>query len=116
MSKMRSSATVITIGDRPLIEVWQEYKKSGTETLRNSLMEHYLPVVKYNADRIHAKLPGEVDIEDLMIAGVFGLMDAIEAFDLSRGVKVETYCAPRIRGAILDELRSMDWVLRKFVK
>ena len=113
MSKMKTSATTITIGDRPINEVWEVYKKSGTDTtLRNSLMEHYLQVVKYQAERIHAKLPGEVDIEDLMSAGVFGLMDAIDAFDLSRGVKFETYCAPRIRGAILDELRSMDWVPR----
>jgi RNA polymerase sigma factor for flagellar operon FliA len=76
------------------------------------LMEKYLPIVKYNAERIAAKLPDEVENDDLISAGVFGLMDAIEAFDLSRGVKFETYCAPRIRGAILDELRSMDWVPR----
>ncbi|MHC4091236.1 MAG: FliA/WhiG family RNA polymerase sigma factor, partial [Planctomycetota bacterium] len=79
---------------------------------RNMLMEKYLPIVKYNAERIAAKLPDEVENDDLISAGVFGLMDAIEAFDLSRGVKFETYCAPRIRGAILDELRSMDWVPR----
>jgi RNA polymerase sigma factor for flagellar operon FliA len=75
-------------------------------------MEKYLPLVRYNAERIYARLPDEVDIEDLMSAGVFGLMDAIDAFDLERQVKFETYCAPRIRGAILDELRSMDWVPR----
>jgi RNA polymerase sigma factor for flagellar operon FliA len=75
-------------------------------------MEQYLPIVKYNAERIRAKLPDEVDRDDLISAGVFGLMDAIDAFDLGRGVKFETYCAPRIRGAILDELRSMDWVPR----
>ena len=79
---------------------------------RNELMEFYLPLVKYNAERIHTKLPDEVDVEDLMSAGIFGLMDAIDAFDMDRGVKFETYCAPRIRGAILDELRSMDWVPR----
>ena len=88
------------------------YKKRATEKLRNELMERYLHLVKYNAERIHAKLPDEVDIEDLMSAGIFGLMDAIDAFDLERGVKFETYCAPRIRGAILDELRAMDWVPR----
>ncbi|WP_432799477.1 FliA/WhiG family RNA polymerase sigma factor [Poriferisphaera sp. WC338] len=93
-------------------EVWPVYKKKPTEEMRNQLMEHYLPLVKYNAERIHAKLPDEVDVEDLMSAGIFGLMDAIDAFDLERGVKFETYCAPRIRGAILDELRSMDWVPR----
>ncbi len=75
-------------------------------------MEQFLPLVRYNAERIYSRLPDEVDIEDLMSAGLFGLMDAIDAFDLSRKVKFETYCAPRIRGAILDELRSMDWVPR----
>ncbi len=93
-------------------EVWQRFKSSGDRTLRNILMESYLPIVRYNAERIGAKLPDEIENDDLMSAGIFGLMDAIEAFDLARGVKFETYCAPRIRGAILDELRSMDWVPR----
>jgi RNA polymerase sigma factor for flagellar operon FliA len=92
--------------------LWREYKAAGRPDLRNRLMERYLPIVRYNAERISVKLPDEVDVEDLMSAGVFGLMDAIEAYDLGRGVKFETYCAPRIRGAILDELRSMDWVPR----
>jgi len=92
--------------------VWLAYKKTPTETIRNVLMENYLHLVRYNAERIHVKLPDEVELDDLMSAGIFGLMDAIDAFDLDRGVKFETYCAPRIRGAILDELRSMDWVPR----
>jgi len=93
-------------------DIWQRYKRTGRRSLRNQLMETYLPIVKYNAERISTKLPDEVDVDDLISAGVFGLMDAIDAFDLDRGVKFETYCAPRIRGAILDELRSMDWVPR----
>jgi RNA polymerase sigma factor FliA len=93
-------------------QVWIDYKKNKTEQLRNTLMENYLHLVRYNAERIHVKLPDEVELDDLMSAGIFGLMDAINAFDLERGVKFETYCAPRIRGAILDELRSMDWVPR----
>ena len=93
-------------------QVWIEFKKNKSEALRNVLMENYLHLVRYNAERIHIKLPDEVDLDDLMSAGIFGLMDAINAFDLGRGVKFETYCAPRIRGAILDELRSMDWVPR----
>ena len=93
-------------------EIWVQHKAEPTEELRNTLMERYLPLVRYNAERVHTKLPDEVDVEDLMSAGVFGLMDAIRSFDLERGVKFETYCAPRIRGAILDELRSMDWVPR----
>lgn len=97
---------------REIKDVWLEYKKTRSEATRNILMENYLHLVRYNAERIHVKLPDEVELDDLMSAGIFGLMDAIAAFDLGRGVKFETYCAPRIRGAILDELRSMDWVPR----
>ena len=94
-------------------EVWKQYKRNQSDqSLRNKLMERYLPLVRYNAERVWAKLPEGVDLNDLISAGVFGLMDAIDAFDLSRGVKFETYCVPRIRGAMLDELRTMDWVPR----
>ena len=92
--------------------VWQEYKQTGEVQIRNVLLEHYHPLVRYNAERIWAKLPDEVELDDLISAGVFGLMDAIDAFDLARGVKFETYCSARIRGAILDALRDMDWVPR----
>jgi RNA polymerase sigma factor for flagellar operon FliA len=95
-----------------LDKVWREFRKTRDRSLRNVLMENYLPIVRFNAERIGAKLPEEVDNDDLVSAGVFGLIDAIEAFDLDRGVKFETYCAQRIRGAMLDELRSMDWVPR----
>ncbi len=88
------------------------YKERQTEEIRNYLMEKFLHLVRYNAERIYTRLPDEVDIEDLVSAGLFGLMDAIDAYDLDRQVKFETYCAPRIRGAILDELRAMDWVPR----
>lgn len=101
----------------PVADVWRELQRlpedsARRQAIRNYFMEKFLPLVRYNAERIHTRLPDEVDIEDLMSAGVFGLMDAIDAFDLDRKVKFETYCAPRIRGAILDELRSMDWVPR----
>ncbi len=92
--------------------LWQHYRAHPTIELRNRLVEHYLPLVRYNAERIWARLPDGVDLDDLISAGIFGLMDAIEAFDLNRGVKFETYCVPRIRGAMLDELRTMDWVPR----
>jgi RNA polymerase sigma factor for flagellar operon FliA len=96
-----------------ITEVWKTYKKDQTnQDLRNALIEHFLPLVKYNAERVWAKLPEGVDLNDLISAGVFGLMDAIDAFDMDRGVKFETYCVPRIRGAMLDELRTMDWVPR----
>ncbi len=97
-------------------EVWEDFFKVHDEAhdrhCRNILLEHYLPLVKYTADRIYAKLPDKVELDDLVSAGIFGLMDAIDAFDPERGVKFETYCTPRIRGSILDELRSMDWVPR----
>lgn len=93
--------------------VWVEYKADKSKKhLRNRLMERYLPLVKYNGERIWQRLPDGVELDDLISAGVFGLMDAIDAFDLERGVKFETYCVPRIRGAMLDELRCMDWVPR----
>jgi len=91
---------------------WKKFKATRSEEARNHILENYLPIVKYTAERLHAKLPEEVDVDDLISAGTFGLVDAVNAFDPGRGVKFETYCAPRIRGAILDELRSMDWVPR----
>ncbi|MCA9279202.1 MAG: FliA/WhiG family RNA polymerase sigma factor [Phycisphaeraceae bacterium] len=100
------------LNNKPIEEVWRDYAKNKTSEVRNFLMEKFLPLVRFNAQRIYARLPDEVDLEDLMSAGMFGLMDAVNSFDLSRGVKFETFCAPRIRGAILDELRSMDWVPR----
>ncbi|MDK1031830.1 MAG: FliA/WhiG family RNA polymerase sigma factor [Planctomycetia bacterium] len=95
-----------------MLAMWRKYKRRKTQAIRNKLIERYLPLVKYNSERVWAKLPDEVQLDDLVSAGIFGLMDAIDAFDLSREVKFETYCAPRIRGAILDELRNMDWVPR----
>jgi RNA polymerase sigma factor for flagellar operon FliA len=96
-----------------ITDVWKSYKADQTnQQLRNVLIERYLPLVRYNADRVWQKLPDGVDLNDLISAGVFGLMDAIDAFDMERGVKFETYCVPRIRGAMLDELRTMDWVPR----
>ncbi len=93
-------------------ELWRQYREERTQELRNYLLERFLPLVRYNAERIYTRLPDEVDLDDLIQAGMFGLADAIAGFDLERGVKFETFCAPRIRGAILDHLRSMDWVPR----
>src|SRR6185295_10843968 len=93
-------------------QLWRDYRTAPTVEQRNRLVEMYLPLVKYNAERIWARLPDGVELDDLISAGIFGLMDAIEHFDLERGVKFETYCVPRIRGAMLDELRTMDWVPR----
>ncbi|MCK4999766.1 MAG: FliA/WhiG family RNA polymerase sigma factor [Anaerohalosphaera sp.] len=92
--------------------IWDMFFEERSEKNRNLLMENYLSIVKYTSERIYAKLPDKVELDDLFSAGIFGLMDAINAFDPERGNKFETYCTPRIRGAILDELRSMDWVPR----
>jgi len=98
--------------DEEILALWRSYKEEGGIDLRNRLMEHYFPLVKYSAERLFQKLPQSIELDDLISAGVFGLMDAIDGFDLSRGFKFETYCTTRIRGAILDSLRSFDWVPR----
>ncbi len=95
-----------------LDSVWAEYKKNPTVELRNQLMEAYMPIVKYNGEKIRARFPNEVELDDLISSGYFGLMDAIESYDLDRGVKFETYCIQRIQGAMLDEIRNLDWVPR----
>ena len=99
-------------GEMVLLDVWLEYKDEPTIELRNVLMENYLQLVRYTAERVHQKLPSEVDVDDLFSAGLFGLIQAIDAYDLERGFKFETYCTQRVRGAIYDELRAMDWVPR----
>jgi len=94
-------------------KLWEDFNKDkSNETLRNALIERYFPLVRYHGEKLSHKLPDEVEVDDLVSAGIFGLMDAIEAFDISRGIKFETYCMQRIRGAMLDELRNMDWVPR----
>ncbi len=93
-------------------QIWEQFHKTRNEYSRNLLMEHYRTLVRYCAERLHSKLPDKVELDDLISAGIFGLMDAIEKFNPAIGVKFETYCSPRIRGSILDELRSMDWVPR----
>jgi RNA polymerase sigma factor FliA len=109
---IREDPMVTRAAETDLAQVWRDYRACPTVELRNRLLENYLPLVKYNAERIWQRLPDGVDLDDLISAGTFGLMDAVDAFDLDRGVKFETYCVPRIRGAMLDELRSMDWVPR----
>lgn len=98
--------------DMDIREVWKLFAAKPNDEIRNYLWERFLPIVRYNAERIHARLPDEVDVEDLVQAGMFGLMGAISAFKLEKNVKFETYCARRVQGAILDELRAMDWVPR----
>ncbi|KPJ51962.1 MAG: RNA polymerase subunit sigma-70 [Planctomycetes bacterium DG_58] len=102
----------MTMPEDELQQLWATYKAERTQEARNLLIENYLPLVKSVAERLHAKMPKEVELDDLMSEGVFGLMDAIETFDLDRGVKFETFSNQRIKGAILDKLRSLDWVPR----
>ena len=98
--------------DPDLERLWAEYKADQTRELRDQLIVHYSPLVKYVAGRVASGLPQNVDQADLVSYGIFGLIDAIEKFDLERGFKFETYAIARIKGNILDELRSIDWVPR----
>jgi RNA polymerase sigma factor for flagellar operon FliA len=92
--------------------LWRDYLTSKSSATREAIILKYAPLVKYVAGRVAIGLPSNVEFDDLVSFGVFGLMDAIEKFDLSRGIKFETYAIARIRGAILDGLRSNDWVPR----
>ncbi|MDH3248599.1 MAG: FliA/WhiG family RNA polymerase sigma factor [Acidimicrobiia bacterium] len=92
--------------------LWTEYKAKGGQGLRDRLIVHYSPLVKFVAGRVGAGLPRSVDQADLVSYGIFGLIDAIEKFEPERGFKFETYAINRIKGAILDELRALDWVPR----
>ncbi|HET8930865.1 MAG TPA: RNA polymerase sigma factor WhiG [Acidimicrobiales bacterium] len=92
--------------------LWTRYKRSGKRYVRDQLILQYSPLVKYVAGRVAAGLPSSVDQGDLVSCGMFGLVDAIDKFDPERGFRFETYAITRIRGAIMDELRSMDWVPR----
>jgi len=92
--------------------LWSRYKDVGGQDVRDQLILHYSPLVKYVAGRVAVGLPQNVEQSDLVSYGIFGLIDAIEKFDPARGFKFETYAIARIKGAILDELRSIDWVPR----
>ncbi|MDD5425260.1 MAG: FliA/WhiG family RNA polymerase sigma factor [candidate division Zixibacteria bacterium] len=91
---------------------WSHYKKNQTDELRQALLNKYLPLVRNVATRMAMGFPRSVELSDLINTGVIGLIEAFGNFDPSRGVKFETYAVPRIRGAILDELRALDWVPR----
>jgi len=95
-----------------LDELWTDYKSNGTSTARERLILHYSPLVKFVAGRVAAGLPQSIEQADLVSYGIFGLIDAIDKFDPGRGFKFETYAISRIKGAIIDELRSIDWVPR----
>ena len=91
-------------------ELWQMYSTEKSVTVRNRIAEYYLPLVRLVAGRIAISLPQHVDREDLLSSGFFGLLDAIERYELDRGNKFETYAGVRVRGAMLDHLRAKDWI------
>ena len=92
--------------------LWEAFKRDGNEAAREGLILHYAPLVKFVAGRVGAGLPKNVDQSDLVSFGTFGLIDAVDKFEPERGFKFETYAVNRIKGAILDELRALDWVPR----
>ncbi|HZU78765.1 MAG TPA: RNA polymerase sigma factor WhiG [Acidimicrobiales bacterium] len=102
----------MTTDDDSTARLWAEYKKSGDRQIRDQLIVLYSPLVKYVAARVAVGLPQHVDGSDLVSYGVIGLIDAIDRYDPVRKVKFETYAIPRIKGAIIDELRAIDWVPR----
>jgi len=97
---------------KEVAELWKKYKKTSDPAMRSELIVSYLPLVKYVLGRISLYLPPHLDSEDLTISGIIGLIKSVEEFDLSRKIEFTTFAVPRIRGAILDELRSHDWVPR----
>ena len=98
---------------RPRVaELWARVQGTGSDELRERLILHYSPLVKYVAGRVGVGLPPNIEQADLVSYGIFGLIDAIEKFDLERAIKFETYAISRIRGAIIDELRAIDWIPR----
>jgi RNA polymerase sigma factor FliA len=103
---------VTTDDDGGTARLWAEYKKTNERRLRDQLIVLYSPLVKYVAARVAVGLPQHVDGADLVSYGIIGLIDAIDRFNPVRQVKFETYAIPRIRGAIIDELRAIDWVPR----
>ncbi len=98
------------------IKVWEEYSKTNSQALRESLILEYAPLVKIIAGRLSMCFGYNADYEDLVSYGIFGLIDAIDKFDYCKGIKFETYASLRIRGAILDQVREMDWLSRTMRK
>lgn len=95
-----------------LMDLWRAYRKKGNNQLREKIILHYLHLVRYVVSRLPVSLPVSIAQEDLVSYGTIGLMEAVERFDPERGLKFETYAVTRIRGAIIDQLRSQDWIPR----
>lgn len=100
----------MAIDEKDLSTLWLRYKDTKSVELRNVLAENYLPLVKIVCGRLAVSLPPHLDRDDLLSSGFFGLLDAIDRFDPTRNIKFETYAGVRIRGAMIDYLRSKDWI------
>ena len=98
--------------DAAIAALWREFKETNDPQLRERLILHYSPLVKYVAGRVGVGLPPNIEQADLVSYGIFGLIDAIVKFDITRAIKFETYAISRIKGAIIDELRAIDWIPR----
>jgi RNA polymerase sigma factor FliA len=98
--------------DEAIAQLWRDFKDTGDQRLRERLILQYSPLVKYVAGRVGVGLPPNIEQADLVSYGIFGLIDAIEKFDITRSIKFETYAVSRIKGAIIDELRAIDWIPR----
>jgi len=117
--KKQGRKNEVDLGSLQTEDIWALYHKARAkkqvaelETLRNALLERHQPLVRYIAERLLQTLPKSIELDDLVSWGNFGLMDAIRGFEPERNIKFKTYCTTRIRGAILDQLRSQDWVPR----
>jgi RNA polymerase sigma factor FliA len=117
--QLRTSAPVVSapvqpvaVSVAPVEELWAAYLAEPTRALRDRLVVHYTPLLRAVAHRLGSALPSYIEVADLVQCGVFGLIDAVERFDPERSPRFESYAVPRIRGAILDELRAQDWVPR----
>jgi RNA polymerase sigma factor for flagellar operon FliA len=102
----------VAANEAALRALWEKFKATGDSSTRERLILHYSPLVKYVAGRVGVGLPPNIEQADLVSYGIFGLIDAIEKFDITRAIKFETYAISRIRGAIIDELRAIDWIPR----
>ncbi len=102
----------VAANEAALRALWEHFKETGDAATRERLILHYAPLVKYVAGRVGVGLPPNIEQADLVSYGIFGLIDAIEKFDIHRAIKFETYAISRIRGAIIDELRAIDWIPR----
>jgi len=102
----------VAANEAALRSLWESFKATGDPGTRERLILHYSPLVKYVAGRVGVGLPPNIEQADLVSYGIFGLIDAIEKFDITRAIKFETYAISRIRGAIIDELRAIDWIPR----